>query len=374
MIITLAYLKCWLSVNERRNILVGVTHPLEQSWQDSGRAKTRRTAQRKIAATDNRGPKTASCVSTEKGVTWSSAFPINSQRLPMASRALCRPFFRSHCTERKGHVASPLVQMEPPHAINSYSYKAIYKALPHKVIHRISPSQPGVCYEALTLPLAVLKLGALCVHHHDPLSLVPPEISTCVCVLITDLDLCMHLLNVRLQPDSLSGREPPTGRYGWWVLLPAVRSTKFFRSALSHRILQGSFVLRLLPCRPHRVGDTRSALAAGTLLPVQRSRTVLVTPRQVSLNCPEPPYGLLEVDQNVRLVPAEREAVLVPLSVEGQGILELFLHPCKFPVGIVYKVIFHCLDFPESSQRCIRQFIYFRQEDPCLRGRAHPVM
>ncbi|KRX33895.1 hypothetical protein T05_12884 [Trichinella murrelli] len=41
----------------------------------------------------------------------------------------------------------------------------------------------------------------------------------------------------------------------------------------------------------------------------------------------------------VRLFPAEREAVLVPLSVEGQGILELLHHPCKFLVGIVYTVI-----------------------------------
>ncbi|KRY45610.1 hypothetical protein T03_13453 [Trichinella britovi] len=105
---------CWLIVNERQNILVGVTHPLEQGGKDTGRAKTRRTPPRKIAATDNRGPKTAIYAPTEKGVRWSSAFPINSQRLPIASRALCRPFFRSDCTERRGLIASPLVQMEPP--------------------------------------------------------------------------------------------------------------------------------------------------------------------------------------------------------------------------------------------------------------------
>ncbi|KRX33896.1 hypothetical protein T05_1968 [Trichinella murrelli] len=67
----------------------------------------------------------------------------------------------------------------------------------------------------------------------NPLSLVPPEISTCVSVLFADLDLCMHLLNVRLQPYSLSGGKPPTGWHGWGVLLPAGRSTKFFRSELS---------------------------------------------------------------------------------------------------------------------------------------------
>ncbi|KRY08488.1 hypothetical protein T12_12177 [Trichinella patagoniensis] len=97
--------------------------------------------------------------------------------------------------------------------------------------------------------------------HADPLSLVSPEISTCVSVLFADLDLCLHLLNVRQQPYSLSGGQPPTGR-----------STKFLRSSLSRRIQQGTFVLRLIPCRPHRVGDTRSASAAGTLVPVQTSR------------------------------------------------------------------------------------------------------
>ncbi|KRX46004.1 hypothetical protein T05_1689 [Trichinella murrelli] len=54
MIITLADLKCWPSVNEGRNILVGVTHPLERCGQDTGQAKTRQTPPRKIAATDNR--------------------------------------------------------------------------------------------------------------------------------------------------------------------------------------------------------------------------------------------------------------------------------------------------------------------------------
>ncbi|KRX14648.1 hypothetical protein T07_3633 [Trichinella nelsoni] len=94
MIITLADLKCYRSVNETRNILVVMTYPLERCGQNTGRAKTRRTPPSKIAATDNRGPETASCAPTEKGVRWSSAFPINSQRLPMASHALCRPFFR----------------------------------------------------------------------------------------------------------------------------------------------------------------------------------------------------------------------------------------------------------------------------------------
>ncbi|KRY03168.1 hypothetical protein T12_2666, partial [Trichinella patagoniensis] len=83
--------------------------------------------------------------------------------------------------------------------------------------------------------------------HADPLSLVSPEISTCVSVLFADLDLCLHLLNVRQQPYSLSGGQPPTGRSGWWVLLPAGPSTKFLRSSLSRRIQQGTFVLRLIP-------------------------------------------------------------------------------------------------------------------------------
>ncbi|KRX53242.1 hypothetical protein T09_15566 [Trichinella sp. T9] len=81
-------------------------------------------------------------------------------------------------------------------------------SLPHQVIRRMLPSQPRICYEALTLPLAVLKLGGV-VH---PLSLVLPERSTCVSVLVADLDICMHFLNVRLQPYSLFGGEPPTGR------------------------------------------------------------------------------------------------------------------------------------------------------------------
>ncbi|KRY44154.1 hypothetical protein T03_11293 [Trichinella britovi] len=121
--------------------------------------------------------------------------------------------------------------------------------------------------------------------------------------------------------------------------VPAERITKLFRSALSRRIQQGTFVLRLLLCSPCRVGDTRSASVADALVPFQPSRAVLVTPSQASLKCPELAYGLLEVDRNVRLVPAEREAVFVPFSVEGQGILELFHHPCKFLVGIVYRVI-----------------------------------
>ncbi|KRZ50853.1 hypothetical protein T02_15778 [Trichinella nativa] len=284
MIITLADLKCWLSVNERRNILVGVTHPLERCGQDTGRAKTRQTPPRKIAATDNRGPKTGSCALTEKGakqplrsstldamrsswrletgpswrlvpggikVRWSSAFPINSLRLPMTSHGLCRPFLdgtpRTPSTPTVGRPAS----------------------LPHQMIRRMSPSHPRICYEALPLPLAVLKLGGVV---RAPSRLVPPEISTCVPILSADLDLCIHLLNVRLQPYSLSGGQPPTGRSGWWVLLPAGRLTKFLRSVLSRRIQRGTFVLRLLPCRPQRVGDTRSASAAGTLVSVQPSR------------------------------------------------------------------------------------------------------
>ncbi|KRX21421.1 hypothetical protein T07_164 [Trichinella nelsoni] len=43
----LADLKCCPSVNERRNILIGVTYPLERCAQDTGRAKTRRTSVRK---------------------------------------------------------------------------------------------------------------------------------------------------------------------------------------------------------------------------------------------------------------------------------------------------------------------------------------
>ncbi|KRX34511.1 hypothetical protein T05_676 [Trichinella murrelli] len=124
MIITLANLKCWPSVNERRNILVGVTHPLERCGQDTGRAKTRQTPPRKIAATDNRGPKTASYAPTEKGVRWSSAFPINSQRLPMASRALFHHFSVEIALSEKGSLLAHLCRWNPPHAINSYSSTA----------------------------------------------------------------------------------------------------------------------------------------------------------------------------------------------------------------------------------------------------------
>ncbi|XP_003369337.1 hypothetical protein Tsp_04753 [Trichinella spiralis] len=66
-IITLGDLKCWSSVNERRNILVSVTHLLKRCAQDTGRTKTRRIPQRKIAATDNRGSDTGSCALTVKG-------------------------------------------------------------------------------------------------------------------------------------------------------------------------------------------------------------------------------------------------------------------------------------------------------------------
>ncbi|KRX68519.1 hypothetical protein T06_3756 [Trichinella sp. T6] len=90
-------------------------------------------------------------------------------------------------------------------------------SLPHQVIRRMSPSQPRICYEALPLQLPVLMLGGVM----HPLGLVPPEISTCVSVLFANLDLRIHLLNVRQQPYSLSGEQPPTGRSGWWVLLPA---------------------------------------------------------------------------------------------------------------------------------------------------------
>ncbi|KRZ96727.1 hypothetical protein T08_14292 [Trichinella sp. T8] len=124
MIITLANLKCWPSVNERRNILVGVTHPLERCGQDTGRAKTRQTPPRKIAATDNRGPKTASYAPTEKGVRWSSAFPINSQRLPMASRALFHHFSVEIALSEKDSLLAHLCRWNPPHAINSYSWTA----------------------------------------------------------------------------------------------------------------------------------------------------------------------------------------------------------------------------------------------------------
>ncbi|KRY07689.1 hypothetical protein T12_5207 [Trichinella patagoniensis] len=135
MVITLADLKYWLSVNERRNILVGVTQPLEQSGKDTWRAKTRRTPPRKIAATNNRGPETAIYAPTEKVLRWCSALPINSQRLPMASHGTPR----TPSTPTVGGPAS----------------------LPHQVIRRMSPSQPRICYEALPLPLAVLKLGGV---------------------------------------------------------------------------------------------------------------------------------------------------------------------------------------------------------------------
>ncbi|KRX70091.1 hypothetical protein T06_2692 [Trichinella sp. T6] len=267
MIITLADLKCWLSVNEIRNILVGVTHPLERCGQDTGRAKTRQTPPRKIAATDNRVPKTGSCALTEKGAKQ----PLRSSTLD-AMRSSWRletgPSWRlvpggiKIALSEEGSLLAHLCRWNPPHAINSYSWTASVFASSNDS-QDVAKSSTGASQPETRHCKSVLAY---------PLSLVPPEISTCVPILSADLDLCIHLLNVRLQPYSLSGGQPPTGWSGWWVLLPAGRSTKFLRSALSRRIQRGTFVLRLLPCRPQRVGDTRSASAAGTLVSVQPSR------------------------------------------------------------------------------------------------------
>ncbi|KRY06203.1 hypothetical protein T12_2669, partial [Trichinella patagoniensis] len=200
----------------------------------------------KIAATDNRGPKTASYDPTEKGVRWSSAFPINSLHLQMTSHGFCRPFLdgtpRTPSTPTVGRPAS----------------------LPHQVIRRMSPSHPRICYEALRSRYR--SSVALCVQPHGAHGKIGEQVSPKLTIV----------------------------RIGGWYF------------------------------------------GAGSAQPCV-IKTVLVTPSQASLHCPEPAYGLLEVDRKVRLVPAEREADLVPLSVEGQGILELLHHPCKFLVGIVHR-------------------------------------
>ncbi|XP_003369336.1 hypothetical protein Tsp_04752 [Trichinella spiralis] len=69
------------------------------------------------------------------------------------------------------------------------------------------------------------------------------EKSTGVPVLFADLDLYIHLLNVRLQPYLLTRGEPPTGRSRCWDMLSAGGSTKLLRSALSRRIQHSTFVL-----------------------------------------------------------------------------------------------------------------------------------
>ncbi|KRZ82844.1 hypothetical protein T08_3022 [Trichinella sp. T8] len=131
MIITLADLKCWPSVNEGRNILVGVTHPLERCGQDTGQAKTRQTPPRKIAATDNRGPKTGSCAFTEKGAKQ----PIRSSTLD-AMRSSWRletgPSWRlvpggikvAIALSEEGSLLAHLCRWNTPHTINSYSWTA----------------------------------------------------------------------------------------------------------------------------------------------------------------------------------------------------------------------------------------------------------
>ncbi|KRY15231.1 hypothetical protein T12_13897 [Trichinella patagoniensis] len=150
----------------------------------------------------------------------------------------------------------------------------------------MSPRYPRTCYEALPLPLAVLKLSGTVripsrLKHHeesvlaDTLSLDPPEKSTGVPVLFADLDLYIHLLHVRLQPYPLTGGEPPTGRSRYWDMLSTGGSTKLLCSELSRRIQHSTFVLHLLPCRPHRVEDTRSARVVGTLVPLQPTCVVL---------------------------------------------------------------------------------------------------
>ncbi|KRX32789.1 hypothetical protein T05_2495 [Trichinella murrelli] len=141
--------------------------------------------------------------------------------------------------------------------------------------------------------------------------------------------------------------------------VPAERSTKFFRSALSCRIQQGTFVLRLLPCSPCRVGDTRSASVADALVPFQPSRVYT----RLTLSLPA----------RRRLNALSRRMACLKLT-GTTGNPRTFPSSLQIPGGQRLQGDFHCLDFPESSQRCIRQFIYFHQEDPCLRGRAHPVM
>ncbi|KRX74108.1 hypothetical protein T06_9267 [Trichinella sp. T6] len=90
-----------------------------------------------------------------------------------------------------------------------------------------SPATPGADarwrYACILTVLMAKKVEQVSPKHTivNPLGLVPPEISTCVSVLFANLDLRIHLLNVRQQPYSLSGEQPPTGRSGWWVLLPA---------------------------------------------------------------------------------------------------------------------------------------------------------
>ncbi|KRZ48244.1 hypothetical protein T02_8579, partial [Trichinella nativa] len=105
---------CWLSLNERRNILVGVIHPLEQSGKDIGRAKPRRTPLRKIAATDNRGLKTAIYAPTEKGVSVFQWHPV-----PCADH-----FSVQIALSEEGSLLAHLCRWNPPHAINSYSSMA----------------------------------------------------------------------------------------------------------------------------------------------------------------------------------------------------------------------------------------------------------
>ncbi|KRX33694.1 hypothetical protein T05_8277 [Trichinella murrelli] len=140
-------------------------------------------------------------------------FPSSSYGIP----CLVLTIFRSDCTEQRGHVASPLVQTEPParHQLLQLDGQppCFIKHLerrPSRNIHmRIRPL-PG--FGSMYAP------------------------SQC----------------------------PPASR------LPVKRIDP--NRALSRRILQGTFVLRLLRCRPGHVRDTRSASLADTLVPFQPSR------------------------------------------------------------------------------------------------------
>ncbi|KRZ55054.1 hypothetical protein T02_14302 [Trichinella nativa] len=83
---------------------------------------------------------TASYAPTEKGVRWSSAFPINSQRLPMASRALFHHFSVEIALSGKGSLLAHLCRWNP----RTPSTPTVGRpaSLPHQVIRRMSPSQP----------------------------------------------------------------------------------------------------------------------------------------------------------------------------------------------------------------------------------------
>ncbi|KRX45953.1 hypothetical protein T05_15426 [Trichinella murrelli] len=253
-------------------------------------------------------------------VRWSSAFPINSLRLPMTSHGLCRPFLGCDCTERRGLLASPLVQMEPPRTPSTPTVGRP-ASLPHQMIRRMSPSHPRICYEALPLPLAVLKLGG-----------VVRAPSRCSWLKKGSKDIYMRTRPLRgFGSMHTSSQCPPA------ALLP-VRRTAPNRSVWMVGPASCRTFNETASCGRYQVRIGGWYFGAGSARPCV-IKTVLVTPRQASLNCPEPAYGLLEVDRKVRLVPAEREADLVPLSAEGQGILELLHHPCKFLMGIVHKVI-----------------------------------